>query len=179
MPVQPEFQKRLQAIEQLLGTIEAVADPNLRATVQELVQLIMNLHGEGLERTLELIRATEDGGANIVSRLGRDELVGSLLILYSLHPLDLETRVAQAMEKARSRLRAYDGELELLSIEDGAVRLRLHANGHGCGSTPQALREMVEEAVYQTAPDVTSLAIEGAEEQPGFVPLEMLTGAGR
>ena len=35
---------------------------------------------------------------------------------------------------------------------------------------------MVEEAVYQAAPDITSLIIEGAEEKQGFVPLEMLQG---
>jgi Fe-S cluster biogenesis protein NfuA len=173
MPGQPEFQKRLQSIEQLLGKIQA-ADPNLRTTVQELVQLIMDLHGAGLERMLELTAAAGDGGAGIVERLARDELVASLLILYGLHPAGLEARVIQALDKARSRLRAHEGEVELLSIEDGAVRLRVHANGHGCGSTAQALKETVEDAVYQAAPDVTALIIEGAEERPGFVPLEML-----
>ena len=83
----------------------------------------------------------------------------------------------QALEKARSRLRAHDGEVELLSIQDGAVRLRLQANGHGCGSTAQALKETVEEAIYQAAPDITALIIEGAEDKQGFVPLEMLQGA--
>ena len=29
-----------------------------------------------------------------VTKLGRDELVASLLILYGLHPVDLEARVA-------------------------------------------------------------------------------------
>ena len=57
MPAQPEFQQRLESIERLLGEIEADADPNLRSAVQELVQLVMDLHGAGLERMLELIRA--------------------------------------------------------------------------------------------------------------------------
>lgn len=64
--------------------------------------------------------------------------------------------------------------MELLSIRDGEVRLRLEANGHGCGSTAEALQEIVEEAVYQEAPDVTALLIEGAGEKQGFVSLEML-----
>jgi Fe-S cluster biogenesis protein NfuA len=170
----PDFQKRLESIEHLLGTIDRAADPNLRATVQQIMQLIMDLHGAGVERMLELIRATGDGGANIVSRMGRDELVGSLLVLYGLHPVTLEGRVAQALDKVSSRLLARNGEVELLSIRDCDVRLRLNANGQGCGSTPQALKEMVEEAVYGAAPDVTSLIIEGAEEKQGFVPLEML-----
>jgi Fe-S cluster biogenesis protein NfuA len=176
MPGQVEFQQRLKGIEDLLGEIESAADPNLRTAVRELVQLVMDLHGAGLERMLELIRAPGDGGDTMVQKLARDELVASLLVLYGLHPLDMETRVTQALVKVSSRLRAHEGELELLSVRDGAVRLRLHANGHGCGSTGQALKEMVEDAVYKAAPDVTSLVIEGAEEQQGFVPLEMLRG---
>jgi Fe-S cluster biogenesis protein NfuA len=176
MPGQPEFQQRLQSIERLLGEIEAAADPNLRASVQELVQLVMDLHGAGIERILELIRATGDGGDSTVQKLGRDELVASLLVLYGLHPLDLETRVTQAVDKARSRVRPHEGEVELLSVRDGAVRVRLKANGHGCGSTGQALKEIVENAVYQGAPDIASLVIEGAEEKQGFVSLEMLQG---
>ena len=31
--------------------------------------------------------------------------------------------------------------MELLGIKDGVVRLRLHANGHGCGSTPEVVAD--------------------------------------
>ena len=174
MPRESQFQQRLQSIEQLLGKIESAADPNLRTTVQELLQLVMDLHGAGLERMLELIRAAGDEGESVVQKMARDEFVASLLILYGLHPVGLDARLAQGLDKARSRLRAHEGDVELLSMEDGVVRLRLHANGHGCGSTAQALKELVEEAVYQAAPDVTALIIEGAEEKQGFVPVETL-----
>jgi Fe-S cluster biogenesis protein NfuA len=174
MPAQPEFQQRLKSIERLLGEIEAAADPNLRTATQELVQLVMDLHGAGLERMLELIRSSDEG---MIEKLGRDELVASLLILYGLHPLDLEARVAQALDKARVRLRPHEGEVELLGIQEGVVRLRLHANGHGCGSSPDALKEIVETAVLNGAPDVASLIIEGAGGKQSFVPLEMLQGA--
>jgi Fe-S cluster biogenesis protein NfuA len=177
MPAQPEFQQRMQSIEGLLGRIESEADPSLRATVQELVQLVMDLHGAGIERMLELIRGSGDGGESILHKLGRDELVASLLVLYGIHPMDLEARVTQALDKARSRLRAHEGEVELLSIQDGAVRLRLHARGHGCGSTGQPLKQIVEDAVYQGAPDIASLVIEDPGERQGFVPIGMLQGA--
>jgi Fe-S cluster biogenesis protein NfuA len=177
MPAQPEFQQRLKSIETLLGQVEAAADPSLRTTVQQLIQLVMDLHGAGLERMLELIGATGDAGASIIQKLGRDELVASLLVLYGLHPLDLEARINQALDKVRPRLRGHEGEVELLGIQEGAVRLRLHANGHGCGSTAQALKEMVEETVYQGAPDVVSLVIETGAEKQAFVPIEMLQGA--
>jgi len=176
MPAQLEFQQRLQSIERLLGEIESAANPSLRANVQELVQLIMDLHGAGLERTLELIHATGEAGESIIQKLGRDELVASLLVLYGLHPQTLEARVTQAVDKVRSRLRAHDGDVELLSIQEGTVRLRIQAHGSGCGSSAQTLKQVVEDAVYQGAPDITALIIEGASEKPGFVPLEMLQG---
>ena len=176
MPAPADFQQRLQSIERLVGEIDSSADPSLRASVQQLVQLVMDLHGAGIERMLELIRSADS--ESIVQKLGQDDLVASLLVLYGLHPLSLEERVVQALGKVRLRLKAREGDVEVLRIQDGAVRLRLRADGHGCGSTGQALKEMVEEAVYQAAPDLTELTIEGGET-PSFVPLAALQGAGQ
>jgi Fe-S cluster biogenesis protein NfuA len=174
MPGNAEFQRSLGSIEELLRKIELDADPSLRTTVQELVELVMSLHGAGLERILEVIRGTGGSGEEVVQKLGRDELVASLLVLYGLHPLGVEARVIRALDKVGSRLRSHGGTVELLSVQAGAVRLRLHSEGHGCGSTVQSLKEIVEECIYQEAPDLTGLTIEGAEEKQGFVPLEML-----
>ena len=169
-----ELQQRLGSIEELLRKIESAADPSLRSTVQELVELVMSLHGAGLERMLELIGAAGESGEAVIQKLGRDELVASLLVLYGLHPLKMEDRVSLALDKVRSRLRPHGAEVEVLSVEEGAIRLRLHIKSQGCGSTAQSLKEMVEEAVYQAAPDLTALTIEGDEAQHSFVPLEML-----
>jgi len=165
MPAPADFQQRLQSIERLVGEIDSSADPSLRASVQQLVQLVMDLHGAGIERMLELIRSADS--ESIVQKLGQDDLVASLLVLYGLHPLSLEERVVQALGKVRLRLKAREGDVEVL-----------RADGHGCGSTGQALKEMVEEAVYQAAPDLTELTIEGGET-PSFVPLAALQGAGQ
>jgi Fe-S cluster biogenesis protein NfuA len=105
--------------------------------------------------------------------MGRDEGVASLLVLYGLHPVDFETRVHQALENADSFLKPHGSEVELVSINGGEVRLRLKANGHGCGSNPVSLKQGVEELIYESAPDVTALTIEGAEPQ-SFVPLGAL-----
>ena len=174
MPGNPDLQRRLASIEELLRTVDSAADPSLRTNVRELVELVMNLHGAGLERMLELTRAAGEPGEAVLQKMGRDEVAGSLLVLHGLHPLSMEARVAEALDRVRSRLRPHGGEVELLRVEDGAIRLRLHAKSQGCGSAAKSLEEMVEDAVYQAAPDLTSLTIEGAEEKRGFVPLEML-----
>jgi hypothetical protein len=165
----PEFQQRLESIEEVIRQIEATSDPNVRTAARELVQLVMELHGSGLERIIEILRSNGDSGQSVLGSMGRDDMVSSLLVLYGLHPLSIEERVHQAIEKANHKMQSRGGTVELLEMEDGAVRLELKANGRG-----PALKEIVEAAIYQAAPDIISLVIEGAEEKQAFVPLEML-----
>jgi Fe-S cluster biogenesis protein NfuA len=168
-----DFQKQLEWIAGLVRRIEEAADPSIRADARKLVESLMNLHGGGLERALEIISTAGDTGQTIIDRLGRDEMVSSLLVLYGIHPLDFETRVSQGIEKARTFLKLHASDLELLQNDAGAVRLRLTTHGHGCGSNPAVLKEAVEELIYESAPDVTALILEGAEPQ-SFVPIEAL-----
>ena len=171
MPASAEFQRRLATIEELLLKVEAASDPNLRASVKELVELVMGLHGEGLDRMMELIHASDD---DLARKLGRDELVGSILVLHGLHPLKLEERVAQALDKVSGRVHRDGGEIDVLSLQDGAVRLQLRMTGHSCGSTGQALKTAIEDAVYQAAPDLSSLVIEDEPQKAGFVSVDFL-----
>ena len=55
MPANAEFQRRLGSNEDLLLKVEAAGDPSLRASVKDLVELLMSLHAEGLDRIMELI----------------------------------------------------------------------------------------------------------------------------
>ncbi len=168
-----EFQMQLESIAELVRRIEAAVDPSVRADARKLVESLMSLHGAGLERTLEIISTAGETGQSIIDRLGRDEMLASLLVLYGIHPLDLETRLQQGIEKARAFLKPHAGELKLLRMEGGAVDLRLTVKGHGCGYDPAALKESVEELIYESAPDVCMLTIEGAEPQ-SFVPVAAL-----
>jgi Fe-S cluster biogenesis protein NfuA len=159
-----EFQQRIQKVEALVRKIEGLPDPDARASAQELFQLVMDLHGTSVERMMSIIFEAGDVGRVIIDKLGQDDLVGSLLLLYGLHPLDLETRVMQALDKVRPYLRSRGGNVELLSINDGAVRLRLQGGSNGCGSSGQTLKAAVEEAIYDAAPDLSALEIEGGME---------------
>ena len=174
-----DFQNKVQRIGELVGQLENIADPESRVSAKALVQLLLDLHAVGLERVLEIIAKNGDSGQRTIDDLGRDPLVSSLLVLYNLHPLDLESRVAQAVEKVQPKVRKGGGVLELISNANGVVRLHLQVVGHACGSTGKTLRTMVEDALYEAAPDVNHLLIEGLEEQDGssgFVPLGKLGG---
>ena len=174
-----DFRDDMQRIGGLVQEIESIADPAVRAATKELVQSLMDLHGAALEKALEIVAEAGEPGMNIISRLGRDSLVSSVLILYGLHPEDLETRVAKAVEKIRPQLRKQGCEVELLAVNDGAIRLRVETGSHTCGSTAKTVQATLEGALYDAAPDMASLVIEGFEERPssGFVALDKLIGS--
>lgn len=174
-----DFRERMQRIGGLVQEIESIADPAVRATTKELVQSLMDLHGAALEKTLELVSEAGEPGGGIIDQLGRNTLVSSVLILYGLHPEVLETRVAKAVERVKAPLRKQGCEVELVGVSDGVVRLRVRTGEHTCGSTAKTLQTTLENAIYDAAPDLTSLLVEGFEDKPssGFVSLDKLSGS--
>jgi len=174
-----DFQDRVQKISGLVQELETLADPAARAASKQLVQYLMDLHGTGLERILEIVFQSGDGGARVIDELGSDPLISSLLILYGLHPDDLQTRVERKLHQILSKLHKMGAEAKLVSVDGGAVHLRVTVDGHACGSTSRTVRATVEEEIYNAAPDLTSLVIEGLEEPAasGFVGVEKLLGA--
>jgi hypothetical protein len=175
-----EFQEKMRRLGTLVGEIDQVPGGGSKVAARELVQLLMEVHRSGLERILELVFQTgsESGasGGAIIDRLGQDPIVRNLLLLYSLHPDDLETRVSRALDVARARLRKFDSRVDLVSLHEAAVQLRLHTSGHTRGPTIKDLRSIVEGAIYDLAPDLVSLTILAPEEESssGFVPLQSL-----
>ena len=179
MSNEKEFQQRVQRIGALVQEIEGIADPAVRASTTQLVQLIMEFHGTGLDRAMEILADAGESGMTLIDKLGRDPMVSSLLVLYGLHPESLETRVSKAIDRLATKLRRDGAVVELLPITDGAVSIRVTPGEHACGSTTKALLAEVEDAVYEAAPDITSLTVEGLDGKPadGFVSLSNLMTA--
>jgi hypothetical protein len=67
----------------------------------------------------------------------------------------------------------------LLSVNEVAIRLRVETGSHTCGSTAKTVQGTLESAIYDAAPDLASLVIEGLEDKPasGFVALDKLSGS--
>jgi Fe-S cluster biogenesis protein NfuA len=173
-----DFRERVQQMATLAADLENISDEKIRASAKELVHLLMELHGSGLERIMEMVFASGEPGAAMIDKLSSEPLVGSLLVLHGLHPDDFETRVKAAVEALRPRLRKQDVAVELIDVSEAVVRVRVTPSAHACGSTTSALRASVEEAIYEAAPEVSSLVIEGLEDKSasGFVSLETLVG---
>lgn len=169
--------QQAEEIERLIRDVEAITDPQLREKVVTLVQSVLEFHRSGIQRLMQIISSEGEGADSLLEKIGSDELVASLLTLYGSHPLSVESRVAQAINRLNSHPLLHSCTVELLGMTDLVVRLRL-VQDKNCHSSPQILRTAIEEALYEAAPDVDE--IQFVEEPPltsvSFVPLDSIRG---
>jgi hypothetical protein len=173
-----ELQRRMRQIEDLVRQLDSSPDPGVRTQTKALIQAIMDLHGEAIERMLQHISAPEEkSGEALIDSLAEDPVIAGVLVLYGLHPYDLESRVRKAIDKARSALRSYGTEVELTSVVDGEVRLRVR--GIDSAFTSRSVKAAIEDEISAAAPDITSVVIQGLENfgAADFVPLAKLAAA--
>ena len=161
-----EHQRRAERIESLIQEVSAFPDPHASAVAEELVQSLLDMYGEALERVLELTVQTEATGYALIKTFMNDDLIGDLLLLHGLHPVDIETRIVRALDEVRPYLKSHGGNVELVSVEDGIARLRLEGSCHGCSSSTVTLKQTIEEAIYKAAPDLDRLEVEGVSDPP-------------
>jgi Fe-S cluster biogenesis protein NfuA len=150
-----EVRELVARVESLLGGLDE------RAT--EAVQALVELYGEALARVVAGADPTED------------ELLSHLLLVHDLHPVDVETRVRRALDDVRPYLGSHGGDVELVAVEEGVARVRLGGTCNGCPSSSVTLRNAIEEAIMQAAPELTRVDAEGVTEpQPALVQIGSL-----
>ena len=157
-----EARERVARVEALLEAVESFVDRDERETATELAQALLDLYGEGLARLLR--HARDESGESLPEALASDELVSHLLLVHDLHPVALDTRVRGALEEVRPYLESHGGDVELLSVEDGVVRLRLEGSCSGCPASSATLKLAIEEAIRAAAPEVEAVEAEGVAE---------------
>jgi Fe-S cluster biogenesis protein NfuA/nitrite reductase/ring-hydroxylating ferredoxin subunit len=132
-----------------------------RERAEELVRLVADLYGAGLERLLTIVHETGRLDDEVLAALAADDLVASLLLVHDLHPYDVTTRVEQALEGVRPYLGSHGGDVELLEVSHaGVVRLRLLGSCDGCASSSVTLKLAVEGAIEAAAPEVVGIEVE-------------------
>jgi Fe-S cluster biogenesis protein NfuA len=152
-------------VEGLLDEVDELDDPAGRALATELAR--------GLARILAAVR---DGGDRALpAALVDDELVAHLLILHDLHPVPVEARVHAALEKVRPYLDSHGGNVELLDVDEGVVRLRLEGSCSGCPSSAMTLKNAIEAEIHKAAPEIEDIEAEGAttELKPALLQIEV------
>ena len=74
--------------------------------------------------------------------------------------------MAAAIEKSRAYLKSHGGNVELASVEDGAVHVRLQGTCGSCSSSSDTMKNHVEEAIYEAAPEVVTVIAESMPPIP-------------
>jgi Fe-S cluster biogenesis protein NfuA len=156
-------------IEALLAELRTITDPRARKTAEELVRSLLELYGGGIERMMEICYDSPLGG-ELFDRFAADDLVASLLLLHDLHPEDVETRIGRALDSVRPYLATHGGNVTLLGVADGVVRLRLEGTCNGCGSSTVTMKLAIEKAIEELAPEVTAIEVDGIVEKAEHAP---------
>ncbi|MEV0416218.1 hypothetical protein AB0I68_37075 [Streptomyces sp. NPDC050448] len=140
-------------VDEVLDRLAATGDREACAAAEELVRVLMDFYGAGLARIVERLGVERLGG------LLDDELVASLLALHDLHPEDVRTRIARALDTVRDPV-----ELAGFDEATGVLRLRsAPSGGCGCGSAADAVPQSVADALACFAPEVTAVELEPVE----------------
>jgi Fe-S cluster biogenesis protein NfuA/nitrite reductase/ring-hydroxylating ferredoxin subunit len=170
----------LARIEELSEELETIQDPRGRAVAEELMAATLELHGSALARVMELVDEAGPAAAALRDALVEDGVVASLLLVHGLYPVDLETRVLEALDQVRPYMESHGGDVELLGLEDGVARLRLRGSCDGCPASSATLELAIKKALLEAAPDLDGLEVEGAEAseaEMGGTPLPLAPAA--
>jgi Fe-S cluster biogenesis protein NfuA len=165
-PPPREFRVQTERVEKLAARLESAGNPETRAIALDLVQSVIELHGAALQRMIGSLSRTPEGEA-ILNEALTEDLVSSMFLLHGLHPDDIQTRVLRGIEKVRPYLKSHGGDVELSSVHDGIVRLVLHGSCGSCPSSSLTLKNAVEDALFDAAPDIVEIVAENtaAEHQ--------------
>ena len=73
----------------------------------------------------------------------------------------MKEKVQEALNKIRPMLQADGGDVELIEIEDGVVKVRLQGACAGCPMSQMTLKNGIEKILKKEIPEVKS--VESAE----------------
>jgi Fe-S cluster biogenesis protein NfuA/nitrite reductase/ring-hydroxylating ferredoxin subunit len=138
-----ELDAALAQLEQLVATLEREGDE--RALLA--LQLVDAIHRPGLERVAEGDLA--------------HPLVQGLLAMYGIGA-EPELLAEEALDTVRPYIESHGGEVELLGMEDGVVRIRLAGACVGCAGSAMTLQRGIEEALREHVPGFREVVAEEA-----------------
>lgn len=159
-------------IQMLLDAL-ATGGASARDRAEQLVREVTDLYGAALERMLDTALATKP---ELAQAFAADDLVASLLLVHGLHPHGTERRVADALAAVRPYLGSHGGDVTLLGVTDGVVRLQLLGSCRSCPSSSVTLELAVQDAVRAAAPEICAIEVASAEADagPGVIPAHSL-----
>lgn len=150
----------IEDLQLLIQEIESTPDNRERQKLFALIQPVVELHRDALQRMIEIVR--ESGGEKVIDKFIKDPMLGDLLRGYELVPTqDIEERVNIALVEARPLLHSHGGDVELVEMRGRIAILKLTGSCHGCASSMITLKRGVEATLFRLVPDLRGVEVSG------------------
>jgi Fe-S cluster biogenesis protein NfuA len=150
----------LDRLEQLLEGVEDFP-PEMRDHVLELLDGVDSLHRHAVRGLAAAL------GEQLEQVRAEDPATDWLFAAYGVGVDDLASASA-ALEDIRPYIHEHGGEVEVLDVSDGIVRVRLSGACSGCTASSETLREGVHQALQAGLPGF--VAMEVVEADPEAAP---------
>jgi len=151
----------LDRLEELLGEVEGL-DDGVRGTVFELLDGVDALHRLAITRLADVV-------GDVEQLRQADPAVAWLLEAYGVGVDDCVAASA-ALEQIRPYVHEHGGEVEVLSVQHGVVRVQLSGACSGCTSAAATLRDGVEEALREGLPGFVAMDVAPDSGAPAHPP---------
>ncbi len=152
----------LDRLEELLAEVEGL-DEQVRDRVFELLDGVDAVHRLAVTRLADAL-----GEHGLAPLRRRDPAIGWLFEAYGVGVDDVDAASA-ALGPVRPYLHEHGGEVEVLGVQHGVVRVRLLGACSGCTSAAETLRSGVEEALRENLPGFVAMDVapdDGAAAHP-------------
>ena len=170
-------------IEALTEELLSCPDAEVVAQVEELLDWVDVFHRDGLGRLVEMIRSWR--GELFLNSVANDDVTGTMLATYGLgEGPGLEAEAAEAVETALAKVKplveSHGGAIEVDSVADGVVTVRMLGTCDGCPSSSATLTYGVEEALREHWPNFRRLELVDAPDEvdPAKADLTCVTAPG-
>ncbi|CAN5496914.1 NifU family protein [soil metagenome] len=149
-------------IVELAEELTTKYDPEVAERVTELLDWVDAFHREGLGRLVEMIRSWR--GEIFLDSVGHDEITGTFLGAYGLGEdpdsgPEAADAVTLALEQVRPLVESHGGWIDVESVVDGVVKVRMQGTCDGCPSSDATLTYGVEAALREHWPNFRRLEL--------------------
>lgn len=154
------FEDLIVRVGVLVEELEGHPDEQVRDKVFELLDLMEAYHREGVTRLAMAVPPEALEAAH------EDPMVSHLLEAYLGHEAsddEPDEVVEDALEEIRPYVHSHGGEMEVLSVDDGVVTLKLMGSCDGCPSSSATLTQGVESILKDRWPGFRELRVEGED----------------
>ena len=144
----------------------------VRELGRAVLEAIDGIHREGIARMAALLDHHD-----LLRVAATDPAIAELLDLYDLVPISEEALVERALENVRPYIQSHGGQLEVVAVKDGVVRVRLAGSCAGCSGSAMTLKRGVETALRDDFPGFVSMEVEEPEAapiRPTFIDLKQI-----